>query len=166
VLDRTDLDHMFHEIGFRIRSARMVDVARAVPAVGAVDGPAGVDLEQVAGIELVGGFAANLPAAVTNDELPLLDCDPGEETQPSFGSTDPKVTRRGQFRGHEIMICPPTSIGLPSGSAVQRLMLTHNSSAATLASDGVNRPRVRENSGKPRRRKAIHEALRSAPLRL
>jgi hypothetical protein len=35
----------------------------------------------------------------------------------------------------------------------------------TLASDGVNQS-VRENTGKPRRRKAIHEALRSAPLRL
>jgi hypothetical protein len=57
-------------------------------------------------------------------------------------------------------------IGSPSGSAVQRVMLTHNSSATTLASDGVNRSRVRENTGKPRRRKAILEALRSAPLRL
>src|SRR6266436_4624940 len=94
ILDRPDLDHVFHEIGFGIRSAGMIDVARAVPAVGAVDGPARVDLEHVAGIELVGGFAANLPAAVANDELPLLDCDTGEETQPSFGSADPKVTRR------------------------------------------------------------------------
>jgi hypothetical protein len=68
ILHRTDLDRVFDEIGFRIRSARMVDVARAVP-VGAIDGPAGVDLEQVAGIELVGDFGANLPAAVANDEL-------------------------------------------------------------------------------------------------
>jgi hypothetical protein len=30
---------------------------------------------------LVGGFGANLPAAVANDELPLLECDTGEETQ-------------------------------------------------------------------------------------
>src|SRR6266446_3897464 len=94
ILDRPDLDHVFHEIGFGIRSAGMIDVACAVPAVGAVDGPARVDLEHVAGIELVGGVAANLPAAVANDELPLLDCDTGEETQPSFGSADPKVTRR------------------------------------------------------------------------
>jgi hypothetical protein len=57
-------------------------------------------------------------------------------------------------------------IGSPSGSAVQRVMLTHNSSATTLASDGVNRSRMRENTGKPQRRKAILEALRSAPLRL
>src|SRR5215831_17695187 len=94
ILDRPDLDHVFHEIGFGIRSTGMIDVARPIPAAGAVDGPAGVDLEQVAGIELVGGFTANLPAAVANDELPLLDCDTGEETQPRFGSASPKVTRR------------------------------------------------------------------------
>jgi hypothetical protein len=57
-------------------------------------------------------------------------------------------------------------IGSPSGSAVQRVMLTHNSSATTLASDGVNRSRMRENTGKRRRRKTILEALRSTPLRL
>jgi hypothetical protein len=60
ILDRPDLDRVFHEIGFGIRSAGMIDVARAVPAVGAVDGLARVDLEQVAGIELVGGFAAKI----------------------------------------------------------------------------------------------------------
>jgi hypothetical protein len=74
VLDRTDLDYVFHEIGFRIRS------------------PARVDLEQVAGIELVGDFGANLPVA--NDELPLFDRDAGEETKPGLGSADTKVTRR------------------------------------------------------------------------
>jgi len=47
-------------------------------------GPACVDLEQVAGIELVGGFGANLPAAVENDELPLFDRDAGEETKPGL----------------------------------------------------------------------------------
>src|SRR5262249_59777318 len=68
ILDRTDLDHVLHEIGFGVRSARMVDVTRAVPAARTVDGPAGVDLEQVAGIEFVGGFGTHLSAAVTNDE--------------------------------------------------------------------------------------------------
>src|SRR5262249_5028599 len=128
-----------HEIGFGIRSARMVDVARAVPAARAVDGPAGVDLEQVAGIEFVGGFGTHLSAAVTNDELPLLVCDTGEETQPSFGSADPKVTRRSQFRGHKVMISPRPRSVLRTGSAVQRLMFTHDSSVTTLASDEVNR---------------------------
>src|SRR5258707_3337658 len=94
ILDRPDLDHVFHEIGFGIRSAGMIDVACAVPAVGGVDGPARVDLEHVTGIELVGGVAANLSGAVADDGMRLLDCDTGEETQPSFGSADPKVTRR------------------------------------------------------------------------
>ena len=80
VLDRTDLDHVFHEIDFRIGSAGMIDIARPVSAAGAVNGPAAVDLEQVACIELVGDFGRNLAAAVANDELPLLDWDAGEET--------------------------------------------------------------------------------------
>ena len=94
VLDRTNLDRVFHEINFGIRSARMIDIARPVSAAGAVDGPAAVDLEEIAGIELVGDFGSNLPPAVANDELALPDWDAGEETQPSFGSADPKMTRR------------------------------------------------------------------------
>jgi hypothetical protein len=35
-----------------------------------------------------------------------------------------------------------------------------------ISSNGGESVRVRANTGKPRRRKAIHEALRSAPLRL
>ena len=38
----------------------MVDVARSVSAVGAVDRPAAVDLEKVAGIELVGDFGRRM----------------------------------------------------------------------------------------------------------
>src|SRR5262245_63742406 len=56
-----------------LRSALHGAGARAVPAVGAIDGPACLDLEEMAGIELVGDFSANLPAAVANDELPLFD---------------------------------------------------------------------------------------------
>src|SRR5258708_20296323 len=40
ILDCPDLDHVFHEIGFGIRSARMIDVARAVPPVGSLHNPA------------------------------------------------------------------------------------------------------------------------------
>src|SRR5258708_21607058 len=36
ILDCPDLDHVFHEIGFGIRSPRMIDGARAAPAVGRV----------------------------------------------------------------------------------------------------------------------------------
>ena len=80
VLDRTDLDHVFHEIDFRIGSARMIDIARPVSAAGAVNGPAAVDLEEIACVELVGDFGRNLSAAVAEDELPFLDWDAGEET--------------------------------------------------------------------------------------
>lgn len=94
VLDRTNLDRVFHEINFGVRSARMIDIARPVSAAGAVDGPAAVDFEEIAGIELVGDFGSNLPPAVADDELALPDWDAGEETQPSFGLADPKMTRR------------------------------------------------------------------------
>jgi len=80
VLDRTDLDDVFDEIDFRIGSARMIDIARPVSAAGAVDGPAAVDLEEIARIELVGDLGRNLSAAVAEDELPLLDWDAGKET--------------------------------------------------------------------------------------
>jgi hypothetical protein len=72
----------------------MVDIARAVLATGAVDRPAGIDLEQIPRIEIVGGIGVNLPAGVANDELAFPDRDAGEKTQSGFGSTDPKVARR------------------------------------------------------------------------
>ena len=94
VFDRPDLDHVFDEINFGVGPAGMVDVARPVSAAGAVDRPAGVDFEKIAGIELVGDLGRNLAADVANDELSLLDRDPGEETQPSFGLADPEMARR------------------------------------------------------------------------
>jgi len=94
VFDRADLDHVFDEIDFGVGPAGMVDVAPPVSAAGAVDGPAAVDFEKVASIELVGDFGRNLAAAVANDELSLLDRDAGEETQPSFGLADPEMARR------------------------------------------------------------------------
>ena len=45
---------MLDEIRLRIRPARVIDVAGEVAPVGAVDGPAGIELEQIFGIELVG----------------------------------------------------------------------------------------------------------------
>jgi hypothetical protein len=62
---------VFDEINFGVGPAGMVDVARPVSA-GAVDRPAAVDFEKIAGIQLVGDFGRNLPAAVANDELSLL----------------------------------------------------------------------------------------------
>ena len=78
VLDRTDLDDVLHEIDFRIRPASVVDVARPVPAAGAVDRPALVDLEKISGIEIVRDFGGDLLARVANDELSLLDRDASE----------------------------------------------------------------------------------------
>jgi hypothetical protein len=94
VFDRADLDHVLGEIDFRVRPARMVDIARAVLAAGAVDRPARIDLEQIPRIERVGGIGVNLPAGVADDELALPDRDAGEKTQSSFGSTDSEVARR------------------------------------------------------------------------
>jgi hypothetical protein len=94
VLDRADLDHVLDEIDFRVRPARMVDIARAVLAAGAVDRPARIDLEQIPRIESVGGIGVNLPAGVADDELALPDRDAGEKTQSGFGSTDSEVARR------------------------------------------------------------------------
>src|SRR5438876_850704 len=73
VLDCPDPDLMPHEIDFRVRPAGVIDVARLVAAARAVDGPARVDLEQIARIELIGGFGADFPAAVTHDELSFAD---------------------------------------------------------------------------------------------
>jgi hypothetical protein len=41
----------------------MIDIARPVSAAGTVNGPAAVDLEEIAHIELVGDFGSNLPTA-------------------------------------------------------------------------------------------------------
>src|SRR6266478_6528455 len=107
VLDCPDLDHVLDEIDFGVRPARMIDVARPVPAARAVDRPAVVDLEHIAVVELVGDFGTQLSAAVADDELPFLDRNAGEEPQPSFGSADAKMTRRRQSRRHEIMMMSP-----------------------------------------------------------
>jgi hypothetical protein len=53
----------------------MIDVARAVLSAGAVDGPALVDLEQIASVEIVNRFGADLAAGVPDDELALPDRD-------------------------------------------------------------------------------------------
>jgi hypothetical protein len=60
VLDRPDLDDVFDEKGPRVRPARVIDVAAEIAAVGTVDPPGRIELEQIAGVELVSGFGANL----------------------------------------------------------------------------------------------------------
>ena len=94
VLDRPNLDHVLDKIDFRVRPAGMIDIAGPIASAGAVDGPAIVDLEQIAGVELFGVLGADLLAAISNDELALLDRGASKEAQAGLGSADPKMTRR------------------------------------------------------------------------
>ena len=71
----------------------MVDIARAVFSVRAIDRPAIVDLEQIPRIESLGVFGGNLPADVSDDELSLLDRDAREQAESGLGSADPEMTR-------------------------------------------------------------------------
>lgn len=92
-LDRPNLDHVLHEIDFRIWPALMVDIARPVSPAGAVDRPAIVDLEQIPRIEILGVVGVNLPADISNDELALFDRYASEQAEPGLGSADAKVAR-------------------------------------------------------------------------
>ena len=51
----------------------MIDVARDVPAAGAIDRPAAVELEKIFGPQLVGFGVGDDPAGIIDDELSLLD---------------------------------------------------------------------------------------------
>ncbi len=109
VLQSSDLDDVLDEVDFRIRPARMIDVARSVAAGGAVDRPSRVDLEQVAGVEIVGTRGRNLATVVADDELPFLDGHGREQAEPGLRAADPQVAGRYQFRGHDIMVRPVRS---------------------------------------------------------
>src|SRR5262249_56254047 len=75
VLDGADLDHVLDEIDFGVRPARVIDIARPVPAARTGDGPAAGDLEHVTVIEHVGAFPTQLSAARAPHELPLFHWD-------------------------------------------------------------------------------------------
>src|SRR5262245_47221130 len=100
VLDRADLDRVPDDVGFGIRPAGMIDVAGAVAAVGTVDGPARIDLEQIAVADVVGDLGRNLPAAVSHDELALLDRNACEQAEPGLGACDAQVAGRYQSDRH------------------------------------------------------------------
>ena len=91
VPDRPDLDHVLDEIDFGIRPARMIDVTRGIAAGCPIDGPACVDLEKVARIEIIGRLCRNLPASVANDELPFSDRHAREQPEPGPRSPDSQV---------------------------------------------------------------------------
>ena len=69
----------------------MIDVARGIAACCPVNGPASVDLEQVARIEIVGRLSQDLPAAVAHDELPFPDRHAREQPKASPRSPDSQV---------------------------------------------------------------------------
>ena len=69
----------------------MIDVARGIAACCPVNGPASVDLEQVARIEIVGRLSQDLPAAVAGDELPLPDRHAREQPKTGPRSPDSQV---------------------------------------------------------------------------
>src|SRR5262245_38499535 len=73
ILHRRDQDLALHDVGFGVRPAGMVDVARGVAARGTIDGPAAVDLEEVAVVELVGDLVGEATAPVLDDEVALVD---------------------------------------------------------------------------------------------
>src|SRR5262249_21207020 len=87
-LDRADQNLALLHIGFGVRPAGMVDIARDVLAARSVDGPTGVDLEKVLGVEPVGRSGGPHAAGVPDNEASLADQLGGEEAQASFRATD------------------------------------------------------------------------------
>ena len=87
-LDRADQNLALLHIGFGVRPAGMVDVARDVLAARSVDGPTGVDLEQILGVKLVRDSVGQHPAGVPDNEAPFADQLGGEEAQSGFRATD------------------------------------------------------------------------------
>ena len=87
-LDRGDQDLALLHIGFGVRPAGVVDVARDVLAARSVDGPTGVDLEQILGVKLVRDPVGQHAADVPDNEASPADQLGGEEAQARLGTTD------------------------------------------------------------------------------
>src|SRR6202035_2422426 len=92
LLDRADHDLALArtDIGFRVRLAGVIDIARDVLAHRAVDGPAAVELEQVFVLDRV---VLLLPAIQERPKITdyfgaLLDRFGGEEAKPGAGTAD------------------------------------------------------------------------------
>ncbi len=104
VLDGADIDTplFLANVGFRIRFAGMVDVARDVLAHRTVDGPAAGDLEQVFVLDRVVLFlvAIEQRTEIPDDLRALLDVLCGEEAEPGSGAADSiSLFRRNLGRG-------------------------------------------------------------------
>src|SRR5882672_8524338 len=92
VLDRADHDLALAgaDVGFRVRLAGMIDVARDVLAHGSVDGPAVVELEQIFVLDRVVFLLSAIEqwTKIADDFGALLDRFGGEETKPGAGTAD------------------------------------------------------------------------------
>ena len=94
-LDRADQDLALLNIGFGVRPAGMVDVARDVLAARSVDRPTGVDLEQILGVKLIRDLVGQHAADVSDNEASLADELGGEQAQACFGTADAERPTRG-----------------------------------------------------------------------
>src|SRR5206468_3908146 len=81
VLHGRDQDLAALDVGLGIGPAGMVDVAGDVAPGRAVDGPAAVELEQVAVVDLVGALVGDLRPPVLDDERALPDGAGGEQAE-------------------------------------------------------------------------------------
>src|SRR2546428_8744118 len=87
-LDRADQDLALLHIGLGVRPAGMVDVACDVLAARSVDGPTGVDLEQILGVKLVRDLVGQHAAGVPDNEASPADQLGGKQAQACFGTAD------------------------------------------------------------------------------
>jgi len=85
-LDCANLDDASHDIRFRIGLTRMIDIARDVSPVGAVDRPAAIDLEKVFRTQIVGRLGGNSLAPIFDDEGPFPDRSDREQSETCSGA--------------------------------------------------------------------------------
>src|SRR6266540_1031623 len=101
-LDGADEDLALDDVGLGVRAARVVDVPRDVAPGRAVDGPALVELEQVAVVELVGDLVRDAPAPILDDEIALVDGLGREQAETCLRATDTeRATRRNGLHGRK-----------------------------------------------------------------
>src|SRR5215468_10807733 len=94
-LDRGNQDLAFLDISLGVRPAGVVDVARDVLAARSIDGPTGVDLEQILGVKLVRDLVGQHAAGIADYEASFADQLGGEKAKACFGTTDTERPTRG-----------------------------------------------------------------------
>src|SRR3954454_14203211 len=88
----------------------MVDIARRVSSIGAVERPPGIQSKQVFRSELVSFFRGDPLAPILDDELPLSDCSQGKEPEPGSRPCYTKQVRAGALRRHRLRECPTSRL--------------------------------------------------------